>query len=93
MSKSTSNTQHPEYNEAAALQETLQAANDALKEVYVDSAKNDRYLSAQITIVVGGQSNAFILGGPQYQALCDFATCLAEENGYEIDFNTGCVQE
>lgn len=83
-----------DYCEADALQVLLQAANNML------SYTNDMYALdpdypdySQFTINIGGQSVALLLGGPQFQGLCEMIKCIAEDNGYDVDFETCTVSE
>ena len=89
-----SNLHLPGYTEANALQALLQAANNMLEftqncyDQYPDYVDN-----AQFSINIGGQSIALILGGPQFQGLCEMIKCIADDNGYEVDFETCTVLE
>lgn len=80
------------YNEAAALQRLLDAANSALDEQEKRLTAGD-YTLEQFTITVGGVQTAFLLGGPQYTALCEFIQHIADENFYEVDFKEATVSE
>lgn len=93
MSKAASSIHHPEYHEAAALQELLEAAVDVLVEAGDKLDQDERYLDAEFTIIIGGQSKAFVLGGPQYQALVNFVKSIAEENSYTVDTCNNTVTE
>ena len=82
------------YNEAAALQQLLEALNDAL------DANNERFernadsaYYEQFTVTVGGVQTAFVLGGPQTQALCEFIQHIADENFYAVDFDNSTVTD
>ena len=86
-------TRH-QYNEAEALQQLLAAVNNAL------DAQNKRfeqqpddYIDEEFTITVNGIQTAFILGGPQSQALFEFIQHIADENFYAVDFNNAIVEE
>lgn len=88
----TANVNHPQYKEAEALHQLLQAASMQLE----DSSKlldTCADVDSQFTITVGGQSVAFTLGGPQFQALFEFAKSIAAENGYAVDNYTLAVTE
>ena len=91
----TSDSRRPDYNEAQALDELLQVTSSLLEEAN-DAMDNDDYTltdCAQFTITVGGKSLAFILGGVQYQALCNFISSIADENLYTVDFYQSTVTE
>lgn len=92
---STSDSRRPDYNEAQALNELLQTASEYLAEANTASEDDnyDYFDCAQFTITIGGVSTAYILGGPQYQALCLFISSIAEENSYAVDFEQGTVTE
>ena len=86
------NTYLNEYNEAAALQQLLQALHSALdtqnKKFESDSEDLD-----QFTITVGGVQTAFYLGGPQSEAIYKFVQHVANENFYEVDIHNATVSE
>lgn len=93
--QSTSYLHHPDYKEPAALQELIRAIDKTLIEAdkrYTETANYD-YLDIEFTINIGGQSIAFVLGGPQCQALNDFVTCIADENSYVINRQGNTVTE
>ena len=80
------------YKESAALEQLLKAANAAI-DCYDERFANDNYELDQFTITVGGVQTAFILGGPQYDALIDFIQHIADENLYLVDFDELTVSE
>ena len=86
------NANHPDYNEAEALEQLLKAIdeaadiNDKLFDLSLDSSEN-------ITIIVGSKLIQLYLGGPQIQGLCKMVSSIADENGYEVDFNENTVKE
>lgn len=92
---SNSNVKRIDYSEAAALEQMLRAADETLAEMNdgYEKTNDDIYLDVQFTISVGGISTAFLLGGPQMQALCNFVQSIADENGYSVDFETMTVSE
>ena len=82
------------YKESEALQQLLTAANDALvrdNERFEQRAADAG--SESFTITVNGVQTAFILGGPQFDAICNFIQTIADENGYAVDYNNGTVTE
>lgn len=82
------------YSEAAALQQLLQAANAALEaENQRFNADSDDVCCDEFTITIAGVQTAFILGGPQYQALTEFIQSIAAENFYAVDFDKATVTE
>jgi len=89
----TSNTQHQNYRESAALQTLLEALSAALEDSNNHFDETGDWLDPTITITVGGISTAFYLGGPQAQAICKFVESIAEENGYDVDFKNDTVTE
>lgn len=95
MTISTSSIQHPDYNEAQALQELMIAASEAITEMNdkYEETDNYDYMDGSFTINVGGKSIAFLHGGPQHQALCIFIDSIAEENGYAVDYRNHTVIE
>ena len=82
------------YSEAAALQQLLQAANAALdaENQRIEADSDDAYRE-QFTITIAGVQTAFILGGPQYQALTEFIQSIAAENFYAVDFDNATVKD
>ena len=95
MSKiSTSDVNHPQYKESEALQRLLESLDAALAE------QNARFDDAdispsydQIVISVGGESIAFLLGGPQTQGINEFVESIAADNGYAFNFHNQTVVE
>lgn len=87
---STSDVSLKDYNEANALQKLLQAMNDQLEVANEQFHINN---NSSFSITIGGVSIAFILGGPQVQALCEFITAVSDENGYTVDFLKSTVVE
>jgi hypothetical protein len=95
MSKlTTSDVNHPQYNEAEALQQLLQAA-DAQLEAANALRDDDQDTTAlqQFSISIGGQSIAFLLGGPQAAALEAFVQHVSCENLYLVDAQQLTVTE
>lgn len=90
---STSNTQHKNYSEAAALQVLIRQLRLALVEMNDHFDDPDYLIAPDINIVVGGVSTAFSLGGPQAQAIYTFVNSIAEENGYCVDLKEHTVTE
>lgn len=90
---STSNTQHKNYSEPAALQVLIEQLHLALEEMNDHFDDPDYPVAPDINIVVGGVSTAFYLGGPQSQALYNFVISIAEENGYCVDLIERTVTE
>lgn len=70
------------YNEDSALHQLSTAINVVTAELNDDYMLTDDYPTAQFTIAIGGVSTAFLIGGPQIQALVAFIDSLAAENGY-----------
>lgn len=83
------------YNEAEALQQLLRAVNSALdiQNQRFDSAKDCEFCDEQFTITVAGIQTAFVLGGPQVQALIEFVESIASENCYEVSLKEATVTE
>lgn len=83
----TSTIYHPQYDEQEALQQLKNAAEIALNRSNEEYEQNDDsdYHYEQLTIIVNGKSFAFILGGPQFQALINFVNHIADENLYVIN--------
>ena len=83
----TSTIYHPLYNEQEALQQLKNAAEIALNNSTYDGELPDYadMFYEQITITIDGKSFAFILGGPQFQALINFVNHIADENLYVIN--------
>lgn len=94
MTTSTSRVNHKHYDEAAALQELLRTSSETINEMndQYDETKQDEDFDVSFSIVIGGKSIAFILGGPQYQALHCFIESIAEENLYEVDYENMTVK-
>ena len=92
INKQYENIYLPNYSEAYALQTLLAAVDVALDEDN-ERVEADNYTCDQFTIVVGGKSIAFVLGGPQADALFHFIHYLAEENCYEVNMKTLEVNE
>jgi len=90
---STSNTQHKNYSEAAALQVLIRQLRSALRELNDHFDDPDYAVAPDIIITVGGVSVAFTLGGPQAQALYTFVDSIAAENGYCVDLKEHTVTE
>lgn len=90
----TANIHHPEYKESEALQQLLQAAARQIDDDnYLCETNEKDFEISQMTINVGGQSIAIIVGGPQYSALIGFVESIAAENGYVVDVNNSTVEE
>lgn len=82
------------YKESEALQQLLRAVNDALDAENKRFERDAQYAGCeQFTITVGGVQTAFVLGGPQTQALCEFIQSIAAENFYAVDFDNDTVTE
>ena len=84
-------TELSSYNEAKALQQLLNATldaaefqNDANDRELADKECND-WTDLEFTITVNGIQTAFMLGGPQQEALYAFINHIANENAYEVD--------
>ena len=90
-----SNVNNKKYSEAAALQQLLESLDKALEVMNSDFEQSNDYdyLNEQITITIGGISTAFLLGGPQAQAIYVFVQHIAEENGYSVDVRKNTVIE
>ncbi len=92
-SKIYDNCYRRDYSEAYALQMLLRMADYACDE----SAELINFDDGEIvgcehfTINIAGRSIDFIMGGPQYDALCKFVDSLAEENGYWVNFKKSRV--
>lgn len=80
------------YSESAALQFLLRAAHNALEADLDRNEKNNDFTIDQFTISVGGVTCAFLLGGPQVEALYRFAEHICAENLYSIDLNSLTVE-
>jgi hypothetical protein len=80
------------YNEAEALQQLMQTINTALSDERFKQYEDD-VMSDEILITIGGVQTAFYLGGPQVDGLMAFIDHIANENGYEVDFNNSTVVE
>lgn len=81
------------YDEAAALQQLLQAANAMLEaENQRFDADSDDVCCDEFTITVAGIQTAFIAGAPQYEALMQFIQHIAAENMYDVDFDKQTVK-
>lgn len=80
-----SNVNHPHYDEAKALQQLMKSLDSCVEELnqLLEAGGEDYF--ANMTITVGNTTTAFVLGGPTYQAMQDFITSIAEENGYKVD--------
>lgn len=82
------------YSEAAALQQLMQAAADAIDaENQRFEADSNNIVFEEFTITVAGVQTAFILGGVQYQALVEFVKSIADENFYAVDFDKQTVED
>lgn len=86
------NTHIDGYSESAALQFLLRAAHNALEADLERIEKNDDYTTDQFTISVGGVTCAFLLGGPQYDALISFVEHIAGENLYTVNLDNLTVE-
>jgi len=88
---------HNNYNEAAALQQLLEATDATLHEwnEMAEEAlqRKEDFDVAEFTITVGGVQTAFILGGPQVEALYRFVKHIAAENMYYVDVHTQTVED
>lgn len=78
------------YKESAALQQLLEATH------YAVTSLNDAFDAGQerydeLTITVAGIQTAFILGGPQAEAIYRFVEQIADENLYEVDLENSKV--
>lgn len=80
---------HEHYKEATALQQLLCAIDAEAKADEERCARND--FSGKFTINIGGQSVAFLVGGPQIEGLCKFVEQIAAENFHEVDFERNTV--
>ena len=89
----TSNVNHPQYTEAAALSALLSATDEAVNEMNDDYEKsgNIDHMSEQLLITVGGKTIALLLGGPQVSGLDALVEHIADENGYTIDRSKATV--
>lgn len=74
----------PGYSEGLALHTLLQRLDLALDEAN-DEGWIDNDIYPQVTITVDGVATAFILGGPQYDALITFIKQVASENLHYVD--------
>ena len=81
-----------EYKESAALQQLLQAADEAASN-FLDHFIEDADYFDEFTITINGVTTAFVLGGPQYDALLAFVCHIADENGYSVDCAKSIVEE
>lgn len=103
MSNNQFNTQLTSYNEAEALQQLLRAVKQSSEEMNrqyeaADEAEDFGKSEAlvcdfQFTITVGGTQTAFMLGGPQQEALYKFIQHIAAENFYSVDISNSTVTE
>lgn len=88
------NTQLATYKESKALEQLLQAADEAMAEQIKRDERQKWYdKTDQFTITIGGVQTAFTLGGPQLDGLYAFVDYIAKENGYEVDFDCCTVKE
>lgn len=85
------------YDEASALQQLLRATITAttLQAERFENADDDTYGldDEQFTITIAGVQTAFMLGGPQTQALFEFIESISAENFYAVDFDTQTVKD
>lgn len=78
-----------QYNEAEALQQLLRAVHhglDVANERF-ESDESSGSMFEQFHITVAGVQTAFVLGGPQVDALLAFIEHIAHENFYSVDFD------
>ena len=87
------NTNLNSYNESEALQQLLRTTFDALnaETERIEADASDAW-QEQFTITVGGVQTAFILGGPQVEALVAFIQHIAGENLYSVDIDKRIVE-
>lgn len=75
------------YCEPAALQQLLQSVHTAMTNQNDAYDAGEEYLD-EFTITVAGVQTAFIMGGPQAEALYRFIEHIAAENLYIVDYDT-----
>lgn len=75
------------YSEPEAIQELLATVDELLKQAEANDYADDY----QMQITIGGRTVAFILGGPQTNALYQFCANIAYENFYDIDTDSNTV--
>lgn len=81
------NVQASDYNEARALQQLLIAADTAIGKDNERFERNAEDAGIEsFTITINGVQTAFVLGGPQFEALCAFIESISADNGYEVDY-------
>ena len=82
------------YKEAKALQQLLRAIDDAERLDNEKFASGDENIPLdQFTITIAGIQTAFIVGGPQTDALREFVAYIASDNGYAVDFDKSTVED
>lgn len=80
------------YKESKALQQLLEAASAALENQNRAFDSDNDYID-EFTITINGVQTAFMLGGPQFDALLDFVSHISNENFYAVDFDKNTVEE
>lgn len=94
--KAKKNTQYTTalstYDEATALQQLLEATDTAIDN-WQKEFENDKSFFEEFTITIGGVQTAFILGGPQMEALYQFVKHIGRENCYYVDISTNTVED
>lgn len=75
-----------DYSEAYALDTLMHESSTALVEDTV-RFEEGRVDNATFSININGVSIEFILGAPQYAALCQFIIHIAEENLYRVEID------
>lgn len=83
-------TQLSTYKESEALQQLLDAINDAISNERLEQLEDD-VMNDEFVIIVNGVQTAFYLGGPQVEGLYAFMQHIASENFYTVDINNGNI--
>lgn len=89
----TANVNHPDYNEAAALQELLKALLESVDEVNELYEERHEVYNGNVSITVGNTTVGLLLGGPQINGIAMLIETISHENGYHFEYVDGTVTD